>query len=720
MFPGKLPKNLKIVTDYPHKIIDIPHLWIPLSDGIRLAARLWRPVGSENKPVPAILEYIPYRKTDGRRADDEQIHPYFAGHGYACLRVDIRGSGDSEGLLFDEYLVQEQDDALEVIEWLTTQPWCNGNVGMMGLSWGGFNSLQVAARAPEPLKAIIAVGATVDRYNDDVHYKNGCLLNEHFGWGTSFTSFQTRPPDPDVVGEAWRDMWLNRLENLPFFTETWFEHPTRDEYWKHGSVCEDYGAIKAATLIVAGLNDLYVNAVPRLLENLDGPVAAITGPWAHQFPHLATPGPAIDFLGEALKWWDFWLKGEGNTSTGEFDSLFSLKRFNDGGLEFLPLPKTTVYLEAHGNPHFPPERQWISEAIWPLTDNLTRNARFYLTSSGSLSPQAEHADLVPLLNIRSPVTLGSSGGELIPHCIGSELPQDQRSDNGQSVSFFSSTVDHPLHIWGEPSLQLQIKCNKPTGNLIVRLCDIAPDGSTSLVTRGMLNLNLYHNLEKAEPLPNQEAVSLNIPLDYTAHVFKKGHRIELALSTHYWPLVWPSPDHPTITIDAAPAWLELPEYYCSQFGKFVVRDQDYAPPVAPPPTPLQTIRPPQNERKVTEDQARGITTLDILDDYGASIIKANDMLNSGIKRERYTIREDDPLSATAELHWTHELGRGEWQVRTETVGNMWCDRDYFYLKTRVEAYEGERLVFEKERQVRRERAKEKKKSWLGRHEGAGR
>jgi putative CocE/NonD family hydrolase len=204
MFPAKDPSDLKVDSDFPHRVIDEPTVWIEMSDGVRLAARIWRPEGSDETPVPAVLEMIPYRRRDGTLVVDEAIHPWFAGHGIAGLRVDLRGSGDSEGLLLDEYLPREQDDAMEIIAWIAAQPWCDGNVGMMGLSWGGFNSLQVAARRPPALKAIIAVGATVDRYNDDVHYKRGCLLNENLGWATGLFSFTTRPPDPSVVGEAWK------------------------------------------------------------------------------------------------------------------------------------------------------------------------------------------------------------------------------------------------------------------------------------------------------------------------------------------------------------------------------------------------------------------------------------------------------------------------------------------------------------------------------------
>ncbi|MEO0921876.1 MAG: CocE/NonD family hydrolase, partial [Pseudomonadota bacterium] len=165
---------MKYVTDFPHKIEKHDPVWIEMTDGVRLAATIWRPVNAE--PVPAILEFLPYRRMDGTAERDALTHPYFAGHGYACIRIDMRGSGDSDGVLTGEYLSQEQDDAVTIIAWLAQQEWCDGNVGMIGISWGGFNGLQVAARQPKALKAIVSICSTDDRYADDIHYMGGCLL----------------------------------------------------------------------------------------------------------------------------------------------------------------------------------------------------------------------------------------------------------------------------------------------------------------------------------------------------------------------------------------------------------------------------------------------------------------------------------------------------------------------------------------------------------------
>ncbi|MCL2602599.1 MAG: CocE/NonD family hydrolase, partial [Treponema sp.] len=239
-------KKKRIITEFPYKVRTEEHIWIPLNDGTRLAARMWFP--ESDTPLPVILEYIPYRKGDGTRMRDEPMHGYFSGHGYVVARVDMRGSGESDGLMMDEYLKQEQDDAVEVIDWLSRQPWSDGNVGMMGKSWGGFNCLQVAARRPPALKAIIPVAFTDDRYHDDTHYKGGCLLCDNFLWGALMLMYQSQPPDPKHLGEQWRAAWLQRLEKMPLWAANWMEHQVRDEYWEHGSVCEDYSAIQVPVL----------------------------------------------------------------------------------------------------------------------------------------------------------------------------------------------------------------------------------------------------------------------------------------------------------------------------------------------------------------------------------------------------------------------------------------------------------------------------------------
>jgi putative CocE/NonD family hydrolase len=292
--------------------------------------------------VPALLEYLPYRKRDGTAERDSLTHPYLAAHGYACIRVDIRGSGESEGVLPDEYSQGELDDGVAAIAWLARQPWCSGSVGMFGISWGGFNALQIAALRPPALKAIVTLCSTDDRYADDVHYMGGAKLTAGFGWASFFFSDMTHPPDPALVGERWRAMWLERLDALSPFLDRWLEHRRRDAYWRHGSVCEDYAAIECAVLAVGGWTDGYTNAVPRLLANLECPRQGLIGPWAHAYPHFARPGPQIGFLQEMLLWWDRWLKGRKN----EVDARPMLRAWMIDS----PAPPSTRRCPAAGSP----------------------------------------------------------------------------------------------------------------------------------------------------------------------------------------------------------------------------------------------------------------------------------------------------------------------------------------------------------------------------------
>ncbi|HKK60164.1 MAG TPA: CocE/NonD family hydrolase, partial [Salinivirga sp.] len=271
----------------------IEHTWIPMSDGVRLSAKIWIPDGAEQTPVPAILEYIPYRKRDFKAVRDEETYTFYAQHGYAGVRVDLRGSGESEGILRDEYLQQELDDGLAILSWIAAQDWCNGNVGIIGISWGGFNGLQLAALQPPELKAVVSVASSDDRYQDDVHYMGGNLLTDNLSWASTMFAYNSCPPDPELVGEKWYDMWMERLEGSGLWLKKWLEHQRYDDYWRHASVMCNYDKIKAPAYVVSGWADGYSNTIFRLLENLKIPTKGLVGPWGHKYPHHGSPGPKI-------------------------------------------------------------------------------------------------------------------------------------------------------------------------------------------------------------------------------------------------------------------------------------------------------------------------------------------------------------------------------------------------------------------------------------------
>ena len=655
---------MKSVGQFPRRVEEIENCWIELSDGCRLAARLWRPADAEDHPVPMILEYLPYRKRDGTAVRDALTHPYLAGHGYACLRVDMRGNGESDGLMEDEYLLQEQDDALEVIAWAAAQPWCSGTVGMMGISWGGFNALQVAARRPPALKAIITVCSTDDRYGDDIHYKGGALLCENLGWASTMLSFSSRPPDPLLAGEAWRDMWLSRLDNMPLLIETWLGHQHRDAYWKHGSVCEDFGAIEAAVFAVGGWADAYSNAVPRLLAGLSAPAKGLIGPWVHQYPHFAVPDPAIGFLQEALRWWDHWLK---SIDTGITDD-----------------PPYTAYMQ-DSTPPLPwyEERpgRWISEPAWP-SPNI--EAREFVLNGGALDGQAAPETA---LTLSSPQTTGAGCGAFCAMWLGPEMPPDQREDDAGSLVFDSPVLEESVEIFGAPVIEVELAVDRPRAFLAARLCDVAPGGASLRVAYGVLNLTHRAGHERPSALEPGKRYRIRLQLDDAAHAFAAGHRIRLALSTAYWPLIWPSPEPVTLILFGGASRLTLPLRPARAETAPV-----FAEPEASPPLKATELRPPHHRRTIERDVESGEQVIRVVNDFGENRIDEHGLATGEIARETYIIKHDDPLSARMETHWTETLEREGWRVRTETHTVMWADIENFHIRAELEAYEnGERV-----------------------------
>lgn len=659
---------MKTVSHFPRTVREIENIWIPLADGTRLAARIWMPDDAPTNPVPAILEYLPYRKRDGTAVRDQLTHPYFAGHGYACLRVDIRGNGESDGLMHDEYTRQEQADGVEVIAWIADQDWCSGTVGMMGISWGGFNGLQIAALRPPALKAVATLCSTDNRYTDDIHYKGGCLLNENLGWAATMLSYSSRPPDPALVGERWRDMWLERLENNPLLVKTWLEHQHRDAYWKHGSVCEDFSAIEASVLAVGGWGDAYSNAIPRLLNGLSAPARGIIGPWAHKYPHFAVPEPKVGFLQEALRWWDRWLKDE---PTGVEDDPVCRTYIMDA-------VRPAVSYNARPG-------RWIAQDGWP--GNAVETRRLHL-NDGSLGDTAGPEITLP---ISSPQDTGADSGEYCIIWLGPEFPGDQQADDARSLTFDTAVLDEKTAIVGAPEVELVFASDRPVAQVAIRLNDIWPDGASTRITYHVFNLCHRDSHEHPQALVPGERYKVRIKLDDVAYAVPAGHRLRLSISTAYWPLVWPSPEPVTLTVFAGASTLDLP--VLPTFGDAV----EMPPPEAASPLALETQRPASNSRTVNTDEETGAAVMEIYDDFGEFRDPHHGLVAGEIGRERYSILPGDPLSARAATHWTQTLSRDDgWSVRTETYQEQWADAEAFYITARTEAYEGDELIFEKD------------------------
>ncbi|MBM3510874.1 MAG: CocE/NonD family hydrolase [Alphaproteobacteria bacterium] len=631
-----------------------------MADGCRLAARLWRPHAAA--PVPAILEYLPYRFRDGTVVRDGAMHAYLAAHGYACVRVDIRGSGDSDGVLIDEYLKQEQDDALEAIAWIARQSWCDGRVGMMGISWGGFNALQVAARRPPALRAIVSVAAVVDRYRDDTHYAGGCLLSGNLGWGATFLAMSTRPPDPLAVGARWRDLWRARLEGVAHPAIEWMKHPDRDAYWRHGSVAEDYSAIQVPVLAVSGWEDAYTNAVFHLLANLRVPCRGLIGPWAHAYPHLAHLDP-IDFLGEVVRWFDHWMKDRDNGVMAEPALRYWLQ---DG------VRPASFYRTRPG--------RWIGEPTWPSATVVS--TRF------PLAPGRLGAAAVADLPIRSPTTVGVAAGVWCPYGFGAEMPTDQREEDGGSLCFDGEPLPAPCDVVGFPVVDLEVALDRAAAIVCARLCEVFPDGASTRVSYGLFDLTRHAGDNASTPLEPGRRYRVTIPLKAVGHRFLAGNRIRLALSTGYWPMVWPAPAPTVATIHTAGCAVVLP-IRSAAADLPTLRPFDTPRTALPLPPPPAVVDPGDRSTLIERDLASDRQAVVIHKDRGR--LRFADGLETHLAGvERYTIGRD-PATAEQRAAWRMVASRGHWSARAETETAITGTATTFEIVADLRAYDGNEL-----------------------------
>ncbi len=661
---------MKIDTTLPRPVREIEHVEIPMPDGTLLAARIWMPESAQARPVPAILEYIPYRKNDKTLERDHARAPWLAAQDYAYVRVDLRGTGESEGLMTDEYTEIELQDGCDVIAWIAGQAWCDGGVGMVGISWGGFNGLQIAALRPPALKAVVTICSTDDRYADDIHYMGGTLLCDHLSWASVMFGINTLPPDPAHVGDRWRGMWEERLDGSGLWLENWLRHQTRDDFWKHGSVCENFADIEVPVYAVSGWADGYCSSVFRLVENLPSPVKGIVGPWAHKYPHLGRPGPAIDWLTEETRWWDHWLKSH---ETGIMDE-----------------PPLRLYLQDHARPqgrYSHRDGRWITEPAWP-SPNVTRTG-FALGADGRLGAPA--VDREGRVSIRSPLWVGVQGGKWCSYDHVGDQPGDQRRDDAGSLVFETAPLDADLDIAGDARLTVALQVDRPVAQIAARLVDVAPDGSATRVSYGLLNLTHRNSHEHPEPLEPGRTYTVEVPFKHVAQTFRAGHRIRLSISTSYFPLAWPAPEPVTLTILTGRSELDLPVRMPD--GAAV---RDLGTPRAATPLDVTFAEPVRTEWSVTEDRDTGRVTVETRDHEGGAHINSHGFYHSAEGRERYSVLPDDPTSAEGEATWTHEMRRDGWSVKTVTTTRLTGDGTSFRIVARLQAWEGDTLVREKD------------------------
>ena len=651
-------------ADFPFEIEMHDDVRMEMPDGVHLAARIWRPARSERVPVPAILEFLPYRRRDGTAERDALTHPYFAGHGYACVRVDMRGSGDSEGVLKGEYLKQEQDDAMAILAWLARQAWCTGDVGMIGISWGGFNGLQVAARRPPQLKAVISLCSTDDRYADDIHYMGGALLVDKLNWGSTMFSLNAAPPDPASVGDSWRGMWIERLNESGLWCAEWLAHQRRDDFYKHGSVCENWDAITCPVYAVGGWADGYTNAVGRLLANLKGPRKGLIGPWAHKYPHFAKPGPQIGFLRECLRWWDHWLKGI------------------DTGIMAEPMLRAWIEDPKRPAPYNAEKPgRWVAETQWPAPG---REPLRLALSPGRLGVAGGGT-----VTISSPQTTGQAAGKWCAYGGWADQPLDQRQEMGGQAIFDTVPLEDDLEVLGTPRLKVTVAADRPNALMAATLCEVFPDGAATRISYGILNLTHRDSHETPEALEPGRPYAVALKLCDVGHRFARGNRIRLAISNAYWPVAWPSPENNILSITCENGMLDLPARLPQATDHTLT---PFTEPESLPPLKQTQLEPGRNTWTNTNDVMTGTTVLQRINDDGWRRIDGIGLELAIRTSHTHSIRSDDPLSSRLEASCERKYRRDGWAVTCLTSIELTSSIDMFLLKAKLEAREGDTVV----------------------------
>lgn len=657
-----------LASDLPFDVID-EEIYITVSDGTRLAARIWRPVADDTETFPSILEYIPYRKRDGTRTRDEEQHGYLAAHGYVCARVDMRGSGDSEGIQMDEYLPIEQQDGLDVIDWLSRQSWSNGNVGMFGLSWGGITSLQMACLRPPALKAIVPVGASDDRYYDDGCYFVGGLAGEAIGWGGVMFAFNGRPPDPVLYGDGWRDAWMARLSEPPLFMKTWLEHQQRDEYWLQGTVCTDYSRIEIPVYAVSGWTDCWPNTVMRLMKNLGCTRKGLIGPWSHLFPDRALPGPGVNFLDEMLRWFDRWLKGIEN------------------GIEDEPM--LTLYRQENVSPdprHDWRDGVWLDADSWPDAGLVCRD--LYLSSNGISDSPADGQ-----MSINSPQSLGMMSGDYMPldaDTRKAQMPGEQRGEDAGALCFDMPVQGGPFDIIGTCVAEFEISTDAGNGLLAVRLCDVAPDGSSTLITYGIMNIAQRNGREVQAGVQPGTLYRVSMELNDIAHRIASGHMLRIAVSNAMFPMAWPVAENHTLTLNLCNCRLRVPNAQLSESDSSRIV---FGQPRIAQAAPVDVLDPGSPSRTVEENLSTGKRALTLREDFGKYYLSSADIAVSGFTQDRFEISDHDVTTARAEYDFRMGYTREGWDVATTGRMVMTCDASAFYLRGEVRAFENDQEIY---------------------------
>jgi hypothetical protein len=646
------------IPEYPVRVDR--RVFVPMDDGARIALTVYLPDSDGDGPYPTVVESVPYRKDDAFYSSDWPTYAYLAQRGFAGVRIDIRGTGASTGIIEDEYTPREQEDTLAVFRWLEKQQWCSGKLGMWGVSWGGFSALQTAMLRPPQLAAIAPVHATHDRFACDVHYIGGALhAQEQVDWAPSMVVCNALPPDPDIVGDGWYEEWMDRLENTPQWPAKWLRHQARDEYWLHGSPCADYASIQCPTLLIGGWVDGYVDGMLALAEHLSCPRRTVIGPWGHYRPATGVPAPTLDHLDLLARWFGHHLRGDDN---GVMD-----------------MPALTAFIRT-GTPFDGPSQgpfddpptpgYWRAEVGWPPADQELVDFGLWDMS---------HDGLV----WSGPQWVGGHAPAWDRAGIGSV---DSTEDDAHSVTFESGPLEGPLEILGTPTVEVTVTSSGTTGVVAARLMAVSPTGQGHMITRGCRNLVFPESLGAPVALEAGLPRTLVFPLIATSAVLPTGWRIRLALAGADFPVVWPPAEAVALTFDPARSRLVLPTV--PRRGA----ETTLAIPSAPhPPSPPGLVAEDDNGAVMTRQGSRFVFSRHRFS--REQMPERDDLTYVSDESWSTEVEADDPASTRVRAKGEVRMSRPGWEVAAFGQLSLSADAGHFYLTIDLTAIHGDETVF---------------------------
>lgn len=596
------------------------NLQIPMRDGTHLAARMYLPEAPE--VVPAVVSMMPYHK-DGmyRSGYLDDAHQQFASQGYAALAVDLRGIGNSEGHASNAFAAGERLDGYDVIEWLASQPWCSGSVGMWGVSYGGITALSTASARPPSLKAIIPIHAATDMYHDYL-VSRGCrtAFSPDVHWGIRMAASNLLPPlhDDPRADELWHD----RLNSYRPWILDWHEHTTYDDYWQQAVILPE--RIEAPTYIVGGWRDIFSDIGFRVYGRLSGPKRILVGPWKHVFPDLAAQAP-IGFVSEMCRWWDRWLREEPNGIDVE--------------------PPIAHYLYG--------AEEWRHEQQWPpidaqLTDFTTSDNG--MLARGSDDSEAGHA---PIAYEYTPlVGFDTVAMHWLP---GPDEPVYAPSDEQRSLCFDTEPLDATVDLIGTPIVRLNVVSSKPNPPLVARLFQRDADGHSQLITIGWFKEQGGDGDPLSAPVESGEPREIEFELRPISWRLLKGSILRLTISCADLSRIWPESHDFTIELHRSRLTLPL-----MLDGKSKEQAPEFSLPAL---SPSSIVFSRERQFDVTRDLLEPIATLKTK--TSQTHLLDDDMSIEADLTGELRIDGQHPEQSTLTANAVYSLQRAEGSVQTE-------------------------------------------------------